>query len=257
MNNVHDIRRLDSESRARWARIEAAHEKLAKMQARLDERLQKLSEEAEETRQVSREILRELSKERGENSPASREVIRELPEEREEAGPASRDIFQKLSKEREKTARAMRKTMRICWGEGSVQDRLAQEFFYDALYEDRRIGALKFDKIYEDFEAKRDGRRTEYDLLLTNDELVAVVEVRHNLFCDNVEVMRKIRAPNARYYLRRFSDKKMLFVMAYMTASAGAVPLAHECGYATLLADGQKVRADVSCVRYVGCEEQS
>ncbi len=199
---------LDAESRARWARIEAAHEEVQRAIAATAKEVKELSKAVEAT---------------------TRQV--------------------------EETSKAVRDLAKDVGGAGQVRGRIAEEFFYKALREERRIGALKFNEIYPNFEAKRDGRSNEYDLLLTNGELVAVVEVKHNLRRRDVEDMRKVRAPNARYYLRRFSDKKMLFVMAYMTARADVVALAHECGYATLSPDGQKVRADVSCVRYVECEE--
>ncbi len=241
----------DAASRARWARIEATQEEIQRAIAATDRQL-------EETARVSRESIQELSKEVKETARVSRESIQELSKEVKETARVSRESIQKLSRQVEETSKEVKETTRAVkdlnkkvGGAGQVRGRIAEEFFYAALREERRIGALKFDDIYLNFEAKRDGRRTEYDLLLTNGELVAVVEVKHNLRLDNVEDMRKIRAPHARYYLRRFSDKKMLFVMAYMTADTQAVALAHECGYATLSPDGQKARADISCVRYV------
>ena len=226
MNNVHDIRRYriaekrpdpysDAASRARWARIEAAHEEIQRAIAATDRQLEETAKEVKETARVSRESI------------------------------------QKLSRQVEETSKAVKDLDKKVGGAGQVRGRIAEEFFYKALREERRIGALKFDEIYPNFEAKRDGRSNEYELLLSNGELVAVVEVKHNLRRRDVDDMRKVRAPNARYYLRRFSDKKMMFVMAYMTARADVVTLAHECGYATLSPDGQKARADVSCVRYV------
>ncbi len=239
MSNVHDMQSYriaekrpdpysDAASRARWARIEAAQEEIQRAIAATDRQLEEAAREVKETARVSRESIQKLSRQ-----------------------------VEETSKEVKATTRAVKDLNKKVGGAGQVRGRITEEFFYKALREERRIGVLKFDDIYLNFEAKRDGRRTEYDLLLTNGELVAVVEVKHNLRLDNVEDMRKIRAPHARYYLRRFSDKKMLFVMAYMTADTQAVALAHECGYATLSPDGQKARADISCVRYVECEEQS
>ncbi len=246
MSNVHDMQSYriaekrpdpysDAASRARWARIEAAQEEIQRAIAATDRQLEEAAREVKETARVSRESIQKLSK-------AIEAATRQVEE---------------TSKEVKETTRAVKDLNKKVGGAGQVRGRITEEFFYKALREERRIGVLKFDDIYLNFEAKRDGRRTEYDLLLTNGELVAVVEVKHNLRLDNVEDMRKIRAPHARYYLRRFSDKKMLFVMAYMTADTQAVALAHECGYATLSPDGQKARADISCVRYVECEEQS
>ena len=264
----------DAASRARWARIEAAHEEVERAIAATDRQLEEtskavketdrevkeLSREVKETARVSRESIQELSKEVKETARVSRESIQKLSRQVEETSrevEATTRQVEETSKEVKETTKAVKDLNKKVGGAGQVRGRITEEFFYTALRDELRIGALKFDEIYPNFEAKRDGRRTEYDLLLTNGELLAVVEVKHNLRLDDVEDMRKIRAPHARHYLRRFSDKKMLFVMAYMTADIQAVALAHECGYATLSPDGQKARADISCVRYVECEEQS
>ena len=281
MNNVHDIRHYriaekrpdpysDAASRARWARIEAAQEEIQRAIAATDRQLEETSKEVKETARVSRESIQKLSRQVEETSKEVEKTARQVEETSKEVEKTARQVeetskevkattrqVEETSKEVKETTRAVKDLNKKVGGAGQVRGRITEEFFYKALCEERRIGALKFDEIYPNFEAKRDGRRTEYDLLLTNGELVAVVEVKHNLRCDDVEDMRKIRAPHARYYLRRFSDKKMLFVMAYMTADTQAVSLAHECGYATLSPDGQKARADMSCVRYVECEEQS
>ncbi len=260
MSNVHDMQSYriaekrpdpysDAASRARWARIEAAQEEIQRAIAATDRQLEETSKEVKDAARVAKEAAREVK----ETARVSRESIQKLSK----AIEAATGQVEETSKEVKETTRAVKDLNKKVGGAGQVRGRITEEFFYKALREERRIGVLKFDDIYLNFEAKRDGRRTEYDLLLTNGELVAVVEVKHNLRLDNVEDMRKIRAPHARYYLRRFSDKKMLFVMAYMTADTQAVALAHECGYATLSPDGQKARADISCVRYVECEEQS
>ncbi len=274
MSNVHDMQSYriaekrpdpysDAASRARWARIEAAQEEIQRAIAATDRQLEETSKEVKDAARVAKEAAREVK----ETARVSRESIqklskaieaatRQVEETSKEVKKTTRQV-EETSKEVKATTRAIKDLNKKVGGAGQVRGRITEEFFYKALREERRIGVLKFDDIYLNFEAKRDGRRTEYDLLLTNGELVAVVEVKHNLRLDNVEDMRKIRAPHARYYLRRFSDKKMLFVMAYMTADTQAVALAHECGYATLSPDGQKARADISCVRYVECEEQS
>jgi len=57
--------------------------------------------------------------------------------------------------------------------------------------------------------------------------------------------------PNFRCLLRQLSDKTLVPVVAGMTADSDAIALAHECGYAVLLPDGQKIREDTTHLRYI------
>lgn len=85
---------------------------------------------------------------------------------------------------------------------------------------------------------------------MTNGEFVDVVEVKHNLRESDVEKMREVLAPNFRFLFRELSDKILVPTVEGITADSNAVTLAHECGYALLLPDGQKVREDA---RYLHC----
>ena len=131
-----------------------------------------------------------------------------------------------------------------------TQEDITREFFYEALCEEQRIGALEFDYIYSADMVSRRGRSARYGPLLINSEIVAVVEIKHHLHRRDVEHVHKTLAPKFRYFFREWADRKLLFVMAYITASPEALAAAREYGYATLSPDGQKVRADMRCVRY-------
>ncbi len=219
MSKVYDIRRYrvaekrphpysDAASRARWARIETAHEEVQRAIAAT-------AREIKETDRVSRESIQELSKEVKEATRVSQEAAQ------------------------------------MVGNMGRTQGRIAEEFFHAALRKTPRIGALEFDDVRANVTVDRKGRSAEYDLILTNGGLVAVVEVKHKLRLRDVEHIRKKLAPNFRFLFPEWRARKLLLAVAYITASPGALPAAREYGYATLSPDGQEVRADVSCVRYV------
>ena len=231
MSNVYDMRDYqvsekrpdpysEAASRARWARIEAAHEEMAKNRVELEASLKKLSEETQETRRMAQETHREV----------------------------------------QEAVRVSREAASMVGGAGCIQGGITEEFFHAALRRERRIGALKFDKIRSNHVAKYRGDTNEYDLLLINSKLVAVVEVKHNLRGGDVEVMREVRAPHARLFLQKFCvgvpPKKLMFVMAYMTAHLDALKLVRKYGYATLSPDGQQARADLRYVRFVPPAEE-
>ena len=160
-------------------------------------------------------------------------------------------VLAETSREVKETTRVARETSRIVGNMGRTQGQVAEEFFYAALREEPCIGNLKFDDVRANFKVDRRGRSAEYDLMMTNGEYVVVVEVKHKLRGRDVEHMREVLAPNFRFLLPEWRDRKLLLAAAYITAVADALSLAREYGYAVLSPDGQKVRADTRCVRYM------
>ena len=132
----------------------------------------------------------------------------------------------------------------------NTDGRITEEFFYCALRRAPRIGSLDFDDIRANFMAGRRGKSAECDILMTNGEFVAVVEVEHNLRESDVEKMREVLVLNFSLFLfRELSDKILVPTVVDITADSNAVTLAHEYGYA-FLPDEQKVREDA---RYLRC----
>ena len=130
--------------------------------------------------------------------------------------------------------------------------RLAEEFFQRALKRRPRIGDLVFREIQANVSPlARNGTMAEYDIVMTNDEYVAVIEVKHKLHKNDVVKVRDALVPSVRHMLPELSDKVLVLGVAGMMADAVAVALAHKCGYAVLLPDGQKVRADTEHLRCI------
>lgn len=157
-----------------------------------------------------------------------------------------------LEKQIEETSRTVREVCKDMGGMGQTQGRLVEEFYYQALLKAPYLGDVKFVQVRRNVEATyHDGEHAEYDLLLLNGEVVAVIEVKHRLRRDDVRKMRDVTLPKFRYFLPEHNDKMLAPAVACMTADRGAVALAHECGYAVLLPDGQKVRADTEYLRCI------
>ena len=191
---------------------------------------------------------------------AKADAWRAVADERHAEAEAARESAEREIKETAKevrkaikmaqeTTRVARETSRIVGGMGQTQGRVTEEFFYDALRKTRRLGDIKFDYVYPNVKGFQRNDHAEYDLLLLNDEMVAVIEVKHKLRRDDVERMRDVTLPGFRYFLPDYKDKTLAPGMACMTADEDAIALAHKCGYAVLLPNGRQVRADVSHLR--------
>ncbi len=206
--------RVESEARAeaRHAKAEESKRSLEKQIEKTDKQIEKTDKQIEETEKQVKETEKQVK----EASRIMHEVCKEIG------------------------------------GMGQTQGRVAEEFYHQALLEAPRLGDAEFGHVRSNVGAARpDGKHAEYDLLLLNGEMVAVIEVKHKLRREDVEKMRDVTLPNFRSFLCEYNDKTLVPAVAGMTADQDAVALAHECGYAVLLPDGQKVRADVEHLRYI------
>ena len=183
---------------------------------------------------------------------AWRKIADKRHAEAEEARKELEAQMAETSKEVKETIRVMREVSRRMGSYDQSQGRLAEEFFQRALERRPRIGDLVFRKVYGNVSPLgKNGARAEYDIVMTSDEYVAVIEVKHKLHRNDVVKVRDALVPSVRHMLPELSDKVLAPGVAGMMADADAVDLAHECGYAVLLPDGQKVRADTEHLRCI------
>ena len=177
---------------------------------------------------------------------AEAEAARQSAERQIEKTARAVDRAIKMAQE---TNRVAREAARMVGGMGETQGRVAEEFFYDALIKEPRLGDIEFSDVQTNVKPPHRGDHAEYDLLLLNGEMVAVIEVKHKLRRDDVERMRDVTLPSFRRFLPEHDDKELAPGVACITADEGALALARKCGYAVLLPNGRQVQADISSLR--------
>jgi len=62
---------------------------------------------------------------------------------------------------------------------GNNQGDVAEEFFYHSLIKDNRLGGMRFDDVTKNMEKHRGTTQEEYDLVLSNGDSIAVIEVKY------------------------------------------------------------------------------
>lgn len=62
---------------------------------------------------------------------------------------------------------------------GQNQGDVAEEFFFQSLIKDNHLGSIHFDDVVKNMEKHRGQIQEEYDLVMTNGDAVAVVEVKY------------------------------------------------------------------------------
>jgi len=62
---------------------------------------------------------------------------------------------------------------------GKNQGDVAEEFFFQSLIKDNHLGKIHFDDVVKNMEKHRGNIQEEYDLVMTNGDAIAVVEVKY------------------------------------------------------------------------------
>jgi Holliday junction resolvase-like predicted endonuclease len=62
---------------------------------------------------------------------------------------------------------------------GQNQGDVAEEFFFQSLIKDNHLGSIHFDDVVKNMEKHRGNIQEEYDLVMTNGDAIAVVEVKY------------------------------------------------------------------------------
>lgn len=80
------------------------------------------------------------------------------------------------------------------------QGDVAEEFFYQSLISDNRLGSITFDDITKNMEKHKGNLQEEYDLFMTNGDSIAIVEVKYKAHINDVKRLE-----------RKFNNFKKLF----------------------------------------------
>jgi hypothetical protein len=74
------------------------------------------------------------------------------------------------------------------------QGDVAEEFFFQSLIKDNRLGKIHFDDVVKNMEKHRGQIQEEYDLVMTNGDAIAVVEVKYKAHKNDLDKLdRKMR----------------------------------------------------------------
>jgi len=77
---------------------------------------------------------------------------------------------------------------------GQNQGDVAEEFFFQSLIKDNHLGKIHFDDVVKNMEKHRGQLQEEYDLVMTNGDAIAVVEVKYKAHKNDLDKLdRKMK----------------------------------------------------------------
>ena len=139
------------------------------------------------------------------------------------------------------------------------QSRRAEEFFISGIKKlDLRVADIQFDDIFPNLIRQSRHSGIELDALLTNGEVVAILEVKTRLHANDVDAVYHKRIPAFRQFFREYRDKSLLVLVGGLSINSDALAKAHEYGFICLRPDNQQLAVDASsCKRFIAANSAS
>ena len=128
---------------------------------------------------------------------------------------------------------------------GKNQGDVAEDFFYQSLIKNNRLGKLSFDDVTRNMEKHRGDIQEEYDLFLTNGDSIAIVEVKYKAHLKDIDKLdRKIN--NFKKLFPIYKDYKLYGALAAFHINDDAKEETLNRGYFALQRSGDFVCSESS-----------
>ncbi|NOS87899.1 MAG: hypothetical protein HOP34_05050 [Methylococcaceae bacterium] len=125
------------------------------------------------------------------------------------------------------------------------QGDVAEEFFFQSLIKDNRLGSIRFDDVVKNMEKHRGKIQEEYDLVMTNGDALAVVEVKYKAHKNDLDKLdRKMR--HFKQLFPIYQHYKQYGAIASFHINDEAKAEALRRGYFVLQRSGDLVHTDAS-----------
>jgi hypothetical protein len=207
-----------------WQLFKETDQQIKKTGLQLTEQLKETREQLKETREQLKEMGQQF-----------REQIKE------------RDLLHKeQEKKQEKSAREWEEIKKELGGIGKSNGEIAEDYFYSAIEHSMTIANMKFDTINRNNHAKKNKLEAEYDIILSNNKEVVVVEIKYNFKSDQLDSFYKEKLKRFKSLFPYFQYHKLYGAVAGMTFAKNVKKAAEEYGFFILSQHNESYRLDNS-----------
>lgn len=148
-----------------------------------------------------------------------------------------------------KTDEKLRETNRILSNIGIKLGSVAEEFFFYALNEKKILGKVRFDEVRHGVFSKTRKLEDEFDIVLFNGNTVGLVEVKHKVHPNDIEVLKTRKLSNFKSLFPDYADSRFILAIAGMSIPAETARLAREEGIAVLRQRGDLLEIEDDQIR--------
>ncbi len=153
------------------------------------------------------------------------------------------DFEASLKKSSEKADKEMREVRQELGGFGRTQGELAERYFQKAIQRNMKILHVDLQEMETNVNkySKALDIREEYDMILTNSDIIVVVEVKHKLRVEDVEKFYSKKIPNFRKLFPHRKDYQIVGAVAAFLFDKNSQELAENYGFLVLTKTGKEL----------------
>jgi hypothetical protein len=163
-----------------------------------------------------------------------KDLVASLAIDTKEIKEAQRKTDEQLKRTDEKLERVGIRVGNISNNQGDV----AEEYFFNSLQKDLRLGSIKFDIIDKNTLRRVGNLQDEFDIILINGESVALIEVKYKVHPNDVEKLEK-KIKNFRKLFPIYKDFKLYAGLAGFVIPQDVFKTMYEKGYFILQRKGE------------------
>ncbi len=171
----------------------------------------------------------------------TREQMKETDERMKATDEQMRETDERMRKTDEKLERIGIHLGNITANQGDV----AEEFFFNSLVKDMRLGSIRFEDVMKNSSKQRGKIQEEYDLILTNGDSLAIIEVKYKVHQNDLAKLDR-KMQNFKKLFPIYQNFKQYGAIASFHINDDAKREALERGYFVLQRQGELIHAESS-----------
>ncbi len=176
-------------------------------------------------------------------------AIAEIQKETDAKIKENSEQQRKTDEQMKKTDEKLDKLAKLYGNVSKNQGDVAEEFFFNTINANLKIGNVKFDDITANQYKARNGVKDEYDILLTNGDSVAIIEVKYEAHENDLDKLKTKKIPNFRKLFPMYKDYKIYAGIAGFHINEDVVKKAEEYGFFVLKRKGELVETDTTFMK--------
>lgn len=142
-----------------------------------------------------------------------------------------------------RTDRRLDKVAKLLGNMGRNHGEIAEEYFFNSLGHDTRLGAIQFEDITKNMSKQRGKMEEEYDLVMTNGDTIGIVEVKYKAHVNDLNKLER-KMKNFKTLFPVYAKYKVYGAIATFHIHSDAKHAALERGFFVLQRSGKVIHTD-------------
>ena len=178
-----------------------------------------------------------------ETSRVIKEIGVRMDAESAETSRVIKEIGVRMDAESAETSRVIKEVGRRMGSMASNQGDVAEEFFYNTLFDKPEVGGIRFDRVLKNIGGGKPGHQAQFDVVMHNGSSMAIVEVKYKAHTNDIEQVER-QLERYRDIFPEYKDYKLFGGIAAFSMPDDVVSAAQEKGLFVLKRKGELLETE-------------